>query len=201
MVELSFCLQGNGGVTVSGNEVELVTDRCYLHLMIHFEATFDYDKEKPMQTVAFGIPLEMFAYCMDHTDGQKQITLSDLLGEGSYRVFSQDIDAKASKILREMFVCPYSQAMRKLFMESKALELITMYCQSFLYGRELPTSSGFSRTDVEKIRLAKEKLLERMEAPPSLLELSRMVGLNDYKLKIGFKEAFGTTVFGYLREK
>ncbi|MNI51276.1 Regulatory protein PchR [compost metagenome] len=40
-----------------------------------------------------------------------------------------------------------------------------------------------------------------MEDPPSLLELSRLVGLNDYKLKIGFKNEYGNTVFGYLREK
>lgn len=39
-----------------------------------------------------------------------------------------------------------------------------------------------------------------MICPPSLLELSRMVGLNDFKLKIGFKDHYGTTVFGYLRD-
>ncbi|SHE13431.1 Adenosine deaminase [Chlamydia abortus] len=44
-------------------------------------------------------------------------------------------------------------------------------------------------------------MLERMANPPSLLELSRMIGINDNKLKIGFKELYGTTVFGYLREK
>lgn len=44
-------------------------------------------------------------------------------------------------------------------------------------------------------------LLERMAEPPSLLELSRLIGLNDYKLKTGFKEMYGTTVFGYLREQ
>jgi len=32
-----------------------------------------------------------------------------------------------------------------------------------------------------------------------LLELARLAGLNDYKLKLGFKELFGTTVFGYVR--
>ncbi|WP_249664415.1 helix-turn-helix transcriptional regulator, partial [Lysinibacillus sp. D4B1_S16] len=34
-----------------------------------------------------------------------------------------------------------------------------------------------------------------------LMELSRLIGLNDFKLKKGFKEMYGTTVFGYLREK
>jgi len=34
-----------------------------------------------------------------------------------------------------------------------------------------------------------------------LVELARIVGLNEYKLKHGFKEIFQTTVFGYLAEK
>ena len=34
--------------------------------------------------------------------------------------------------------------------------------------------------------------------PPSLLALARQVGLNDCKLKQGFRHLFGTTVFGYV---
>ncbi|WP_254668329.1 helix-turn-helix transcriptional regulator, partial [Bacillus cereus] len=55
--------------------------------------------------------------------------------------------------------------------------------------------------DLNKIKQAEEILLQRMESPPSLLELAKIVGLNDYKLKIGFKELFGTSTFAYLREQ
>lgn len=37
--------------------------------------------------------------------------------------------------------------------------------------------------------------------PPTLSEVARSVGLNEYKLKRGFKETFGTTVFSYLTEQ
>ena len=43
-------------------------------------------------------------------------------------------------------------------------------------------------------------LENNLEAPLSLMELSRTVGINDFKLKKGFKEVFGNTVFGYLNE-
>ena len=36
--------------------------------------------------------------------------------------------------------------------------------------------------------------------PPSLSELARIIGINEYKLKRGFKEIFGNTVFGYLSD-
>lgn len=36
---------------------------------------------------------------------------------------------------------------------------------------------------------------------PGLLEQMNQAGTNDYKLKIGFRQVFGTTVFGYLRNQ
>nr|WP_235926987.1 helix-turn-helix transcriptional regulator [Gloeocapsopsis dulcis] len=38
-----------------------------------------------------------------------------------------------------------------------------------------------------------------MKHPPALLDLAKLVGLNDFKLKQGFRHLFGTTVFGYLQ--
>ena len=32
------------------------------------------------------------------------------------------------------------------------------------------------------------------------MTLARQVGLNDYKLKLGFRQMLGTTVFGYLHQ-
>ncbi|NJK61978.1 MAG: helix-turn-helix transcriptional regulator [Synechococcaceae cyanobacterium SM2_3_1] len=39
----------------------------------------------------------------------------------------------------------------------------------------------------------------RGNAIDSLLDLARQVGLNDFKLKRGFRAMLGTTVFGYLQ--
>lgn len=44
-------------------------------------------------------------------------------------------------------------------------------------------------------------MTQHIDAPPSLSELAHLSGLNEYKLKQGFKEMFSTTVFGYLAEK
>jgi AraC-like DNA-binding protein len=45
---------------------------------------------------------------------------------------------------------------------------------------------------------AKEILLARADNPPTIYELAKMVGTNDFKLKKGFKEVFGNTIFGFL---
>ena len=49
-----------------------------------------------------------------------------------------------------------------------------------------------------RIHQAKDILIRQIDNPPSLLSLARQVGINDFKLKQGFRQVFGTTVFGYL---
>ena len=52
--------------------------------------------------------------------------------------------------------------------------------------------------NVRKIRKAKEIILNQMSEPPTLHELSTEIGLNIKKLKEGFKQIYGDTVYGYL---
>ena len=49
-----------------------------------------------------------------------------------------------------------------------------------------------------KIRRAKEIVIANMAEPPGLQQLSDQVGLNLKKLKMGFKQIYGDTVYGFL---
>ncbi|WP_233455137.1 helix-turn-helix transcriptional regulator [Paenibacillus elgii] len=49
--------------------------------------------------------------------------------------------------------------------------------------------------------LFQELDVQTLAQPPSLLALSRKISLNDYKLKIGFKEVFEMTVFEFVRRQ
>ena len=40
-----------------------------------------------------------------------------------------------------------------------------------------------------------------MDNPPILKELSEITGLSEYKLKEGFKQVYGTTVYGFVLDK
>ena len=54
---------------------------------------------------------------------------------------------------------------------------------------------------MECLRLAREILLHRLICPPSLLELSRMIQMNDFKMKRLFKQYYGKTIYQYVREE
>lgn len=52
--------------------------------------------------------------------------------------------------------------------------------------------------DYEKLEEAKVIIEKDYVSPPSLCELARIVSLNEFKLKKGFKELFNTTVHCYV---
>jgi AraC-like DNA-binding protein len=52
--------------------------------------------------------------------------------------------------------------------------------------------------NVLKIKKAKEIIIANMAEPPGLQELADEIGLNLKKLKMGFKQIYGDTVYGFL---
>jgi AraC family transcriptional regulator, transcriptional activator of the genes for pyochelin and ferripyochelin receptors len=101
--------------------------------------------------------------------------------------------------LRQILRCPYHGITRTLYLESKSLELIALYIDAL---QESPlVSAVLTRDDIDRIHQARQLLLDKMQSPPSLIDLARKVGLNDRKLKEGFRQVFGTTVFGYLTQQ
>ncbi len=113
---------------------------------------------------------------------------------------SNPIDSAMLLVLHQIQNCPYQDSLRQVYLESKVLELLVL-CSEQSSSIKPNGHSQLHAQDIDKIHYAKEILLENMETPPSLLELAKQVGINDFKLKKGFREILGTTVFGFLREQ
>ncbi|VEP17253.1 Regulatory protein PchR (fragment) [Hyella patelloides LEGE 07179] len=104
------------------------------------------------------------------------------------------------QVVQQILNCPYQGLTRRLYLESKAIELIALRLDPS-FDKKFPDGILKLRSDdVDRLQHAKDILLKDLENPPSLLKLAQQVGLNDYKLKRGFKQLFGTTVFGYLHD-
>ncbi|WP_051287496.1 helix-turn-helix transcriptional regulator [Paenibacillus taiwanensis] len=103
-------------------------------------------------------------------------------------------------IVEQMKQCPYKGALQRLYLEGKALELLAFHLDGIDHeAKEQQVKSKLTADDIQCLYQARDILSRSWRQPPSLLGLARLAGLNDYKLKLGFKELFGTTVFGYVR--
>src|SRR5436189_818415 len=101
-------------------------------------------------------------------------------------------------IINELLCCDKAGTVKRLFWQSKILELLMLQIEQMEEANK-PLSS-IKYYDIEKLQEAKLIVENNLVTPYSLKTLAHKVGLNDFKLKRGFKELFGYTVFGYLRE-
>ena len=102
------------------------------------------------------------------------------------------------RVIGEIIHCSYTNELRNLFLLSKSIELLVL--QADLYEKRLDDPFIKSKKDHRRLIEAKELLTVRIDNPPTIVELSQLIGINEYKLKKGFKEVFGTTVFGYVHQ-
>jgi AraC-like DNA-binding protein len=122
-----------------------------------------------------------------------------LKGENANRKFydERQIPATIFVVLNQLFTVKLSESSEKLYYQAKAMELLSLYFSTKKPNTENCPFLNDEET-VRKIKNAKEHLLKNLEAPPGLKELAKYAGLNEYQLKMGFKEIYGNTVYGYL---
>jgi AraC-like DNA-binding protein len=98
-------------------------------------------------------------------------------------------------LIDSLWSCPFKGSLKKLFMEVRAMELLLLQWE--LFAQPLaPAGVLKNKTDIEKIYLAREILTKNIHQPPTLTQLAKLCGLNEFKLKNGFRQVFGSTVFG-----
>ncbi|WP_316803346.1 AraC family transcriptional regulator [Pedobacter nototheniae] len=158
--------------------------------------------EKNQQYISFDSPLNLtfnvhrntkFIY-IQLTPSYYQKLTNGLFKEELLASCLCDIPADVNLVIQSLTNHKYSGRVKRLFLESKIYELLICYTQRNNYLAAV----SLKQEDVDKILLAKKLVENDLQNPNSLLELSRKAGINDYKLKKGFKEITGHTVFGYL---
>lgn len=114
---------------------------------------------------------------------------------------NQLINIAQKKILNDLFQMAHlsDEKLKELYLESKLLELvyISLNTKEFLKESE---EIFLSQKDIASLSKAKKILTENMINPPSLKQLAYKSAINEFKLKKGFKQIFGTTVYGMLHE-
>lgn len=120
-----------------------------------------------------------------------------LTATGAPALHEQPMVPALSRLLDEILGAGSGGASRQILLEAKGLELLAVMTDELELAGQ--ATAPLSAWDIERLERAGRLLRERMTSPPSLPELARAVGLNEFKLKAGFRLRFGASVFGYLR--
>ncbi|CAL1517367.1 AraC family transcriptional regulator [Chitinophaga sp. MM2321] len=206
-VMMMFMEQGEVSTTVQGvaNDFRFSSREHNLMFSPHSEESAAVKKQRGIQLFGLSFTRERFLELADH-NGQVLDNLANKIAGNKNAILADKmnphITPRMKAVLAEIRQCGFQGGLKKLFLHSKAIELLALQCEQIenelLTGT--PARNKISAAEIEKLHHARYILLEDLQHPPNLPELSRKAGLNEFKLKSGFKTLFDTTVFGYLSD-
>lgn len=101
-------------------------------------------------------------------------------------------------VLTQLIYYNLNTSIKNLYFKGKAYELLSLYFNRSEDADIEQCPFLIDEANVIKIRKAKDIVISRMTDPPTLQELSEEIGLNLKKLKEGFKQIYGDSVFSFL---
>lgn len=149
----------------------------------------------PLHAVNVILYQDFFLHYANMTDTDSYFDILKMMQSFDEQAFMHEL----YPMLAGMLHCPYKDTARRLFMQSRVYEVAAYLIFLCDEERAQPTIS-LSAFDREQIRGIPGILREYMAKPPSIAALSRMVAMNEFKLKAGFRKVFNTTIYEYLRQ-
>ena len=102
-------------------------------------------------------------------------------------------------LIQDMRQSPYSGHLKGLFLEAKAIELFLLQIKQLDQQDQKP-GSKLKPADIERLHAIRDFITTHFDQHFTITDLARKAGINQMKLKSGFRELFGTTVFGCLND-
>lgn len=200
---LSFCLAGQirGVWPTSEEAVQLQTGQVSLGVVNATSSRVEYAASQHVSLVHIHIQPDAIGLLSQEVVEQLPNPLRDvIIGRDQPSYFqSHPMTPVMTATVRQLLRCPYRGLSQRLYIESKTLELISHYFDPLLSSdSSRHQASDLQADEIDRILYARDILLSQVTNPPTLLELAHQIGLNDRKLKQGFRKVFGTTVFSYL---
>jgi AraC-like DNA-binding protein len=116
-------------------------------------------------------------------------------------IYESNYNIPTADCIQKLANNSYEGLVRSSFCEAKALELLSLQLKQF--ADDIDPESRFTalkKYDIDRIQQARKILVADLRNAPTIPELARQAGINQQKLKQGFKEVYGKTIFQYLTD-
>ncbi len=203
-IEMHFLLQGKS-LTTLNNRKEKTLLKSNQHTLIYskdFVGNVQWEETTDMKVFEINFSRQFFAKYLPlldiHFNEFKQAINN---GETAY-ISDQHrpIPASMLHVIQEILYCDKKGIFKKMYLEAKIVELLILQLEQFK-GEGNLVDYTLSKKNIEKIHYAKDLVLERLFSPLSLTKLAQKANTNEFTLKKGFKEVFGTTVYGFINDQ
>ena len=196
MLTLKFCLSGN----VYCKQKQTECDFCKLNT-----TSSCTDRVDSIDVLSFSFSpsyLQQFA----KANKAPQTFSESILSFTHNAYFSKTVPmcGKIRTAIEALLNNTYTDTSANIFHNAQ-MQILLLYSTDCMVGEKEET--GFTckflenAEDREKIKLARQILLQHIGEPITIKALSRKVAINECYLKKGFKEIFGTTIFDFYQSQ
>ena len=194
-LELKFCISGN----VYCRQKQAECDFC------KFNASKNcVEKIDSVDVLSFSFKP---AYLTQFAKSKKQTTITEKVLSFTHTVsFSKQLPlcGKIRMAIEALLNHSYTGTIENIFINAQTQILLLYSMDCMLTGKEetnIECKFLANEADREKIKKAREVLLQHISEPLTIKALSRKVAINECYLKKGFKEMFGTTIFDFYQSQ
>ena len=197
-IQFHFCSKGQMNFSFNQGNYSFPLSDGNSMLLFNPQKTLPIDLEMAPQTWLVSILISvtrfhsLFSSEADH--------ISFLSPENSSKKYYDTLPFKSSiaVVLSQILQAKVHDSMKELYFKGKVYELLSLYFNKSEDPSLEQCPFLVDEENVQKIRRAKDIILERMTDPPSLENLSVEIGLSLKKLKEGFKQVYGASVYVFL---
>lgn len=197
-IQFHFCLKGGGKFIFNEGRyaMEITEDHSLLLYNTQTDLPLNLEFKPGSQLVSLVMTIRSF-HALFSTEAGYIPFLSE--ENRSKKYYAQDpISPAVSVILNQLVNYNLHPSVSSLYLRGKIYELIAL-----LFNRGDDTLLEqcpylVDEDHLKRIRRAKEIIIERMSEPPGLKPLAEEVGLSLKKLKEGFKQVYGDSVYSFL---
>ena len=164
--------------------------------------TTDFLDRQPYLEVTVWMRADVLRSFVGDPNTQLPVALQHLIRPMEQELYARVGTATSAMqtVVRQILQCPRRGISKRMYLESKSLELFGLAVEEEMALHNGKPPDPLKSDTVDRVHYARDILLQRLEHPPTLAELARLVGLNDYSLKQGFRRTFGKTVSDYLHD-
>jgi len=197
-IQFHFCIKGGGAFSFNDGNYQLPIAEDQSLLLYNPQKDLPIALIVPPHSWVLSVLLPIVKFHSLFSTEANYITfLSD---ENKDRKYYKDAQTTPSMaiVLNQLMNYNLHPSVKPLYFKGKAYELLSLY---FNRPNNVDTEQCpflVDEDNVAKIKKAKEIIINRMVEPPTLQALSEEINLPINKLKEGFKQVYGDSVFSFL---
>ncbi len=200
-ISLYFNLAGSCSLNHVGQDLLTTAGEHNIYHSTDFEAEMGMVPEAGrVETLEINLPTPYYARLLSGYSALQDTFLRCVAGgmEGHLQEGMMPITMPMKWIINTIRQNRRTGILKRLFLEAKILELLMLQVEQAEIRKGESGVQTTRTSEREALYEARAILEKSLVDPPTIKDLARMVGLNEFSLKKGFRETFHETIFGFV---